>query len=142
MKKIFLINFLYSRISFFILFLLCGGIVFGFVKNHFKNVAVDGEIEKTAFEINDLSKKNRETKDLIAYYESDFFIEEQAKQSLDLQKKDEKVVIISDEVLAELFKATDKDFSPVATDDQSGYTKVQTDVLLSPYILWWRYFFK
>lgn len=71
-------------------------ISFPLSKNISKKYKIDQEIKELEREISDIEYKNNDFKKLIAYLESDQFVEEQARLNLGLKKHGEEAVIIKE----------------------------------------------
>ena len=96
------------------------------VKNFRKKTSVDSEIAKLEKEIIEVDSKNQGLKKLIAYLESDRFVEEEARLKLGYKKPGEEVVVIK----------RPEDRGLVIVDGVSDLEKDMTNPQR-----WWKYFF-
>ncbi len=97
---------------------------------------IDNKIESLEQKANHLEQKNLEVVNLIKYFKNKEFIEEQARLKLNLQKKGEKVVVVTDNSLDDKNKIEDKKNSETIWQVNDNKTKEKPN----PY-KWWEYFF-
>jgi cell division protein FtsB len=71
-------------------------ISFPLAKNLSKKYAISEEIREIQNEIKELESKNKDFKKMIAYLDTDEFVEEQGRLNLGLKKQGEEVVVIKD----------------------------------------------
>lgn len=100
-------------------------------KENRRSVQIDLEIEKLKTEAEKIRQGNENLRDKIAYLETADFEEAVAKEKMNLQKPDEKVVIIKPSLSAE-------DSRPAA--EENGEESAPEDP--ANYIKWWNQFFK
>jgi cell division protein FtsL len=113
-------------------------ISFPFAKNTLKQYRVNKEISELKQEISDLQNKNNGLKDLVSYWGSDQFAEEQARSSLDLIKPGEKKIVIipaTGDTLASTSSST-------TMFNITGYEKAKPEVKQSNPKKWLNYFLK
>ncbi|MFA5187942.1 MAG: septum formation initiator family protein [Patescibacteria group bacterium] len=99
-------------------------ILFGLAQGTIKNYRVDSEITDLQKEIANLGRQNQEFSQLIDYFKSDSFIEQEAKLKMGLKKPGENLVVI-----------------PQAGDVSKSRENAETENLSNP-MKWWLYFFK
>ncbi|MDD5032291.1 MAG: septum formation initiator family protein [Patescibacteria group bacterium] len=73
-------------------------ISFPLARNVSKRYYLSKEIKELDKEISDFESKNKDLKELIAYLESEQFVEEKARLNLGLKKEGEKVAVIKDDI--------------------------------------------
>lgn len=96
-KRNILINLLFNSTSFTIIGLLIIILIFiPLVKNVKKQLNVNKEISSLDKEIESMEKKKSDLKNLITYLDSDEYIEEKARLSLNFKKKGEDVIVIKE----------------------------------------------
>ncbi|MEA2064709.1 MAG: septum formation initiator family protein [Patescibacteria group bacterium] len=96
-KKSFFIKILLSNFFlFFVLFIVAvlGWRIYGEYGN---NKFVDNEIEELKQEIKDLENSSKEFNKLIEYFNSDMFIEKEAREKFGLKKDGEEVIVVPKE---------------------------------------------
>ncbi len=67
-------------------------------KNITKRYRISQELKELNNEITELENKNKHFKELMAYMESDEYIEEQSRLNLGLKKEGEDVVVVQDNI--------------------------------------------
>jgi len=97
-------------------------IIIGFGKEGYKFFRVRQNIKSLEREIEELEKENQELKSMEKYFDSQDFLEKQARLKLNLTKLGEKLIIIK------IGEGIEK--------------KEKTVEELSNFQLWWRYFFE
>lgn len=96
-------------------------------KSFLRKYQINREIKNLEAEINKLENSNRELSDLIQYLNSDFFMEQEARLKLGLQKPGEKVIVIPSQTVDNLADIQKKEYN---NQELSNPQK------------WWKYFFK
>lgn len=117
------------------LFLVIGaGVVLfvgvAFVREAVHRYEVHQEIARLQGQIGDLESKQKKLTDLIDYFSSPLFQEQEARQKLGKAKPGESVVIIP---------AQNENTNTTTAPDGNGTT--QTAATVSIPVRWWRYFF-
>jgi cell division protein FtsL len=82
-------------------------------------------------QIVELAQKNNELKATVNQYESDAFVESEARNKLNMKKKGETVVVIKNIVTAKVEPAALNKPEPIVTEEQGRNIG-----------LWWKYFFE
>lgn len=95
-------------------------------KSFLKKYQINREIKNLEAEINKLESSNRELSDLIQYLNSDFFVEQEARLKLGLQKPGEKVMVIPSQTTGNLANIQEKEYTNKELNNPQK---------------WWRYFF-
>jgi cell division protein FtsB len=122
-KKVF-----YSRWFLAVLFVLCFLVLFAYARAYYADYQVEQEIKRLEAETKALQAKKLETLELLKQVQSTAFVEEQARQNLNLEKPGENMVIIS---------RTNK-----TPRGQTAETVVQDEEPQRSNVAeWWRYFF-
>ena len=85
------------------------------------------EIAEMETEIETLTKKNQNLKQLIQYFQTDHFKEKEAKDKLNLVKEGEKVVILGEK--------------EIAREIEKKEEKASVVIKKPSYYWWWHYFF-
>ena len=128
-KKLFLASLFYSKF-----FLLIGLVALIFIFIELGQVLVrkkeiNNEIASLQKEIADLQGKNRDIKELLGYFKTSSFTEEEARLKLGLVKEGEQAVIIPQ--------------TATGGEQNSINNKVPTNtIIISNPRRWWNYFFK
>jgi cell division protein FtsL len=120
-------NFIQSPKIFVILLVVLLFSAFWFLKSWQDNKKVNQEIENLEREMSILEKDTIEMEELIAYFNSQAFIEEKAREDLGLKNPGENVIVLVNQ---------DETNQPKIEDVKSEENKE------SNFIKWWRYFFK
>lgn len=112
------------------------------IKNFSKSRSILSEINGLDTQIEYLQGKNSEMTSLIDYYQSDDYVEIEAKRNLGLSREGEKSVIIPNEQVDKL--RTNKLLQKSSAQDkhQEELTGEVVAMTESNYRLWWDYFFK
>lgn len=95
------------------------------IKEIVRRYEINREIAKLEEEVAELDARNTELTDLIAFFNTDTFLEQEARSRLNLQKPGEKVVIIPD-------------IESIPQEEQ----KNNLSLSLSNPKKWWNYFFE
>jgi len=131
LKKIFS-----SRAVLFFLLLAFVWLSLVLVKAFYKKRQLDQEIGSLKAEIDKTDKKGQELSQLLSYFNSESYLEKEAKDKLNLKKEGESVVMVQE-------PATD---GAVAVDNGSGNQAVAAEpaapVNENNLVKWWRFFFK
>lgn len=114
---------------FFPLILICiiilGGI---FLNKYDENKAVDNDLEMLKKQIEELEKSNDDLTSLINYFDSNFFVEKEAREKMGLKKEGEKVVVVKE-----------KEYNSISSSNQDNTLDKQGSEFLP--LVWWDYFF-
>ena len=97
---------------------------------------INDKIENLEQEASHLEQKNLEVVNLIKYFKSQEFIEEQARLKLNLQKKGEKVIVINDNSPDTKNKIENKKKLETIWQVNDDKTKNKSNIYR-----WWEYFF-
>ncbi|MCK4744759.1 septum formation initiator family protein [Candidatus Parcubacteria bacterium] len=126
-KKSFFIKILLS--NFFLIFVLFITAVLGWrmYGEHESNKLIDNEIEGLKQEIKDLENSSEEFSKLIEYFDSDIFIEKEAREKFGLKKEGEQVIVVPKEVGID---NKSQDYLINNKETKKFFPK-----------LWWEYFF-
>jgi cell division protein FtsL len=100
-----------------------------------KRYAINKEINQLQTEINQLDNKNNGLKKMISYLNSNEFIDEEARTSLNLKKENEQVAVVINN--KENNNETNKGIYKIAGDELNTSKKI----IDNNAIRWWRYFF-
>lgn len=130
---------LYSRLFLGISFLIIIGVGSGLYDNYQQSREVYTEIYNLEQEVRDLEKKNHDVSDVIRYLNSTDYVEAQAKQKLGLSYADEKIVVITDDIIDRLKNSGLENLEDVDQDIIENMKIVASG--RSNYKLWWDYFF-
>lgn len=114
-------------VTFEVIILILIAVAFG--KEIIRNYQVKSQIKSLETEINSLQKENLKIADLIQYFKTDTFKEEQAKSRLGMQKEGEKVIALPSEK------------EEVLEPSSVGNYTNNTNKLVSNPQKWWNYFF-
>jgi cell division protein FtsB len=97
-----------------------------------RSSAIDKEIDTLEQEAGKIKKDNKELEGKIAYFETEYFEEDVAKEKLNLQKPDEHVIIIkpSPSLDTDIEENIEENRDPKDSKDSPNYIK------------WWNYFFE
>ncbi len=95
-RKTFFVKLFFSN-YFFILILILLFVFSGiFIQKYDENKNIDNDLEDLKREIKGLEKDNKDLGNLIEYFNSNFFVEKEAREKLGLKKEGEKVVVVND----------------------------------------------
>jgi cell division protein FtsB len=113
-----------------LLILILIGISLG--KETYRKRQIQKEIEGLEEQINQLGQENNDMNNLISYLQSNDFTEKEAREKLNLQKNDEKMIILQKEIV------------PQGSSEASGADSTPTPVMDgSPnWQKWWKHFFQ
>ena len=96
---------------------------------------LDGEISELNAEIERLKLKKENFLTLIDRYQSDFYVEEEARTKMNLKRPGEQVVVIKLNEVGHLASLTPTS----ATSADQPTTAINEE---SSFVLWWNYFFR
>lgn len=124
-----------KKISFVIIFFIAGTILAVFVlynavREAYRSRTIEKEVENLKREAQRIQNENKELTERIAYLETPDFQEKIAKEKLNLQKKDENVVVVKQAVAKESQQGEQQ---PSDKENQGQ---------ISNYRKWWDLFFK
>lgn len=108
-----------------------GGIVFSLSKEVYRKHQISGQINKLKSEVEELEKNNKGLTDIIQYFESDDYVEKEARKKLNLAKPGENVVVITGEK-----DKTKENLEPAKKDNSAANQKE-----ISNPLKWWKYLF-
>ena len=116
--------------------LVLGVVIFVFVaiaiyKETSKKNQIQSEIQKLKDEAEKIGKDNSNIQEKIAYFQSQDYMEKEAKDKLNLKSPDEQVVVVKPTIMKEAQAPEQKD--PVAPPQV---------VVVANHLKWWNYFFK
>lgn len=95
------------------------------------NLAVNSEVSGLKSEIEEVENNNDDLRELMKYFSTSEFIEEQAREKLGYRKENEKVAII--------YKQDDKEDKAISSDK---IEKAEEETETVNLLLWKKYFFK
>ena len=124
-----------KKFSIVIILFLLGVIIAGFisysaVQKALRNKKIEDEVSSLKRQAEQIQKENDTLSQKIAYFQTPEFQEKVAKEKLNLQKPDEKVVVVKPEISQEV------DRSPQIIQENQSEQKVAN------YKKWWNLFFK
>jgi cell division protein FtsB len=126
-------KFLCSRTCVFLLLLAFVWVGLVLVKATYKKHQLDQEISSLKFEIDKLDKKDKEFSDLLDYFNSQNFLEKEAKDKLNLKEEGEKVVMVPETAISqEIFGQSNENMPKEGSEIKPE----------NNFIKWWKYFFK
>ena len=123
-RKKFLPDLIFSKFFLILCIAIFLLVFFGLAKGTIKNYKVDSEIKDLQTEADNLERQNQELSQLINYFKSESFIEQEAKLKLGLKKAGENLVVIPQSE-----SASNPEDSSVEQNQLSNPNK------------WWFYFF-
>lgn len=129
-EKNFFSKFFNSKLFISAIIVIISVLSFNLFTQSSKSKEVENKIEKIKKDITDMEKENSGLSDLIGYFNSDLFVEKEARIKLGLKKEGESVIIIDNS------SSEQKIDNPIAADT-SPLTKEKKSNLS----LWWDYFF-
>lgn len=142
-RKNFINRILFNQITMAIAgLLIIIAISYPLAKNVSKQYVVNKEIEELEKEISDLENKNLELSDVITYFESDQFTQEQARLNLNYKQKGEEVVVVKEKVEQKNFDQVIKDDGNKTIYNIRGLNNVKPKKEINNPVRWWRYFFE
>ena len=100
-------------------------------KQVLKEKEIQKEIDKLKQEAESINRENFQIQDKISYFESKDYQEKEAKDKLNLQNPDEKVVMVKPSISEQA--------KPVPEEQPAAKT---TATSIPNYLKWWNYFFK
>ena len=100
------------------------GLIINLSRDIFRLLKADDRIDQARFQAEKMAEKNAELRDLKEYYESEEFIEEQARNKLNLSKEGEAVVIL-----------------PPNVEELVGWEEPQKIPEIPNWKRWWNLFF-
>ena len=101
-------------------------------KETYRKRQIQKEIENLQSQINQLGQENGEMENLISYLSSTDFQEKEAREKLNLQKNDEKMIVLRKEVVSLESQAENNSNNfPIPAEDNSPNWKK-----------WWKLFFE
>lgn len=132
-KRIFI-----NQVVIFILgLIIISAVSFPLVKNFNKQHEINKEIKNLEEQVSLLEGKNIELNEILSYFESDQFVDEQARLNLNYKKEGETVVVIKDK--NKIINNIDNNNLSLYQD--GGLNKKIPAVRISNADRWWLYFF-
>jgi len=124
-----------KKISFTIVFFIAGIILTGIISTRaaqeaYRNRKIEKEVNELKNEALQIQNENAKIQKKIEYYSTPGFVEKISKDKMNMQKPDEKVIVVNREVSRE---------SQVAGVQQN---QVQNEQYVPNYLKWWNFFFK
>lgn len=121
-KKI-IIFFSFTIIAFFVVYIA--------TKEAYRSSKIEREVEALRNEAEEIKVENLELREKISYFETNDFQEKMAKERLNLQKKDEKVIIVKQNQIFDKNKESEEDTvnTLIPEKEKENYEK------------WWNQFF-
>ena len=116
-------GFFTSRLFLIILLVLFFLVLFAYGRSYYREYKIRQEINSLRLEVKNLENKKIESLEILKYVTSDKFVEEKAREELNMKKPGENVLVINN-----LQEHNDKDVE-----------HVDKEVLNNP-IKWWYYF--
>ena len=110
--------------------ILAGSISYSAVREAYRNRKIENDIEQLQQEAKRIQTENNDLSSRIAYYETPEFQEKIAKEKLNLQKNDEKVVVVRPSI--------GKQEQVAGPSDEI----IEVDQEMPNFIKWWNFFFK
>lgn len=120
----------FSRFFVILVILVSIFLIFGISREYMKRVELDKEVAELENELEKLNAKKKDFLSSIESYDSEFFIEQEARIKFDMKKPNEEVVIIPIGQIPE-----QQTNNLVAENNQQ--TKQQLNI-----VKWWEYFFE
>ncbi|HCC22932.1 TPA: hypothetical protein DF272_02005 [Candidatus Falkowbacteria bacterium] len=119
-----------SKITLFIIFIFVFGLVFFSIKEYINKKKLDAEILALNQELQTLTAAKQDFLQTIDHYNSDFFVEQEARTKLNMKKPGENVVVV---------KLDDVNRVNAETDGaNANYTAGGS---MSNFVRWWNFFF-
>ncbi|PIR94554.1 hypothetical protein COT97_00755 [Candidatus Falkowbacteria bacterium CG10_big_fil_rev_8_21_14_0_10_39_11] len=119
-----------SKITIVVIFVFVFFLVFFSIKEYVNKKKLDAEITNLNQEIETLSSQKQEFLQTIDHYNSDFFVEKEARTKLNLKKPGENIVVVKLD-----------DINSVNSDDSSKVGDPGSNSSQNNLVLWWNYFF-
>jgi len=117
-------------VLFFVLLIIL--FVFGIVREYAKKIELDKEIVSLQQELDQLKIDKNNFLDSIDSYQSDFFLEQEAREKFNLKKQGEKVVVIPVDKYADNLNKQDQENKQSLVERSMGRNLQD----------WWNYFFQ
>jgi len=118
-------NFLYSKYSLFIAVIIFLLVVIALGRESYINYQTNREIKELQEKIEELKKNNLELAEMEKYFQSEEFLEKEARLKLNLIRDGEKLIIVKEE-------------ENNLTEGRDEARKMEN---ISNFRKWWRYFF-
>ncbi|MEK7164316.1 MAG: septum formation initiator family protein [Patescibacteria group bacterium] len=117
--------------------LVLGYFAFNVGQEMFKKHNIETEISHLENEINKLEKDKNDLNDLLSYVQTDAFVEQEAREKLNLAKAGESLVLLPEsDATPEGEAQTENSATPLAAANQDASAKK------SNLAKWWQYFFE
>ena len=123
-----------SRAFLFLLLLAFIWLSLVLVKAFYKRRQMDQEIGALKAEIDKMDKKGQELNQLLTYFNSQAYLEKEAKDKLNLKKEGESVVIVPD--------MPDEQSAAVEQGASRQSSQVSAAINDNNLVKWWKFFFK
>lgn len=127
-------KFFSSRAVLFLLLLAFIWLSLVLVKAFYKKRQMDQEIGALRFEIAKMDKKGQELNQLLDYFNSQAYLEKEAKDKLNLKKEGESVVIVPEAPVDQSIVIEEKKSEETTQTSESANE--------NNLIKWWKFFFK
>lgn len=124
-----------KKISFTIVFFIAGIILTGIISTRaaqeaYRNRKIEKEVNELKNEALQIQNENAKIQKKIEYYSTPGFVEKISKDKMNMQKPDEKVIVVNQEIARE----------PQIAGVQQN--QVQNEQYAPNYLKWWNFFFK
>lgn len=124
-----------KKISFTIFFFIAGIILTGIISTRaaqeaYRNRKIEKEVNELKNEALQIQNENAKIQKKIEYYSTPGFVEKISKDKMNMQKPDEKVIVVNQEISRE----------PQIAGAQQN--QVQNEQYVPNYLKWWNFFFK
>ena len=126
-KKTFFTKLFFSNYFFVLILLLIFFLGSVFVKKFDENKNIDNDLEDLKAEIESLEKNNDDLGKLIEYFNSNFFVEKEAREKLGLKKDGENVIVVKE------LSDYENNENVIASNNETIYKSMP--------LVWWDYFF-
>ncbi|HRY27811.1 MAG TPA: septum formation initiator family protein [Candidatus Moranbacteria bacterium] len=124
-----------KKISFTIVFFIAGIILTGIISTRavqeaYRNRRIEKEVNELKNEALQIQNENAKIQKKIEYYSTPEFVEKISKDKMNMQKPDEKVIVVNQEISRE----------PQIAGAQQN--QIQNEQYVPNYLKWWNFFFK
>ncbi len=124
-----------KKISFTIVFFIAGIILTGIISTRavqeaYRNRRIEKEVNELKNEALQIQNENAKIQKKIEYYSTPEFVEKISKDKMNMQKPDEKVIVVNQEISQE------------SQIDGVRQDEIQNEQSMPNYLKWWNFFFK
>lgn len=119
---------MYKKIGFLVLIVIFGLVAINLIRQTTDALQAGKRLDQAADELAKLQEKNRQLKNRLAEIQTIQFIEEQARNKLNLARPDETVVIIAQDQIAQVLKQNEPTTTPTLNNWQ-GWMRLFFDWL-------------